>query len=175
MAGGRRDPARVAGPDAERVGGPRPAALVGWGAGIAAGIAAVAASGSAASGTRGAVIAVGIGLIVVCAAFLTLVLRTRLYLHGTRLHMRTAFGWAPPVDLDRLESARIVFFRTSLIPRHRCRGKVFRLIDHDGNATQVDAVNQALGPLYRAVDARIQAAGITVDGPTRQLLDRFRG
>jgi hypothetical protein len=36
-------------------------------------------------------------------------------------------------------------------------------------------VNQALGPLYRAVDARIQAAGITVDGPTRQLLERFRG
>jgi hypothetical protein len=120
------------------------------------------------------VVAIGIGLIVVCAAFLTLVLRTRLHLDGTRFHMRTAFGWAPPVDLDRLTSAQIVYFRTSLIPRHRCRGKVFRLTDRDGNATQVDAVNQALGPLYRAVDARLEATGVAVDAPTRQLLDRFR-
>jgi hypothetical protein len=161
--GGPPAPRRRPGPGARVVSRPRLVAVVGWVAIVAIGV-GMLQRGLADDDVAFAVF--GASWTLLLGAGLLSILWIRVTVDGDLLHVRGPFGWRGPVDLSRLAVARYGYEHNG--------GRSVHLIDADGHAVRLDAVNHRLVPLYRELAARVGPWDAALQGALADTVGRYR-
>jgi hypothetical protein len=101
-------------------------------------------------GGGGMSLAIGIPFTALAVFGLWSIAYSRVWVEGSTLYVRQAFGHRPPIDLAELRSAELTEFRRHMGPQ-------LFLTTSDGTRQRLDATNLRLKPLYGVLAQHIPA------------------